>query len=320
MKISNFAILFVSVFICFFVILSFNIDTTTVATQATTEYKNMLITACHDAMSDISSANINNPVFEHPSSRNRTIRTFKKSLQMNFNTIVDANATELISLYIPVICLVDLNGFYIYYNDFYKDILGDTLYDTIETPIHTWSERYAQYICQFYLGEKLSVLNIDTGEIDTDTYYNIYQKYGIDFCKDYETFLLERDRIIISEINNAIEYYINYYNTIMVKDYSYEYTFTIPQVKGEDWAKLVTGPSIMAFLQAKPLSTNKTSINLYSLSGSELVRETSCIVSYLPDGRIYYHKYGCTSITEDSYVSNVINAVAAGAEACPDCR
>lgn len=297
MKLSHLVVLFAFVCLSFFLMFSLSVDKTSLAGNNNTKYTNMLITACHDAAKHIHFSTTSQTTMETTDKRNDVIDAFYKSLSLSLN-IPDTEENRIrMLLRVPVICLIDINGYYIYYNDYYLTDTNEELFKTIETPINTWSYQEINYICQFTLSDYVTVINKDTGHTYSGNYDKVYIETQLPVLKDYETFEQTRNKTVVESINSTLSYYINNYNALS-KDLNFQYTFMMPSVKGEDWSKMVSNPSIIGFLQGIEISDLKKSINLYSIAGGEVTKtgEYICEKSAL-DGLTYYHSSDCINLT-----------------------
>lgn len=94
----------------------------------------------------------------------------------------------------------------------------------------------------------------------------------------------EKNATIVSKINTEVEYYINYRN-VLAKNNEIPYGYTMPQIRGEDWHRLLENPTVISFLQGTQMSTGKELVNIYSTGGGELVKEHGYFVM---DGDYHY--------------------------------
>lgn len=284
MKISNYVIVFLSIALCFASVIFINIDITTTINRQNTEYSKILANACYDAAHTMNSGNIDQYgcVWKDSKDIDKTLDIFFTSLAYSFFDVKEPAKDEM-SLYSPVVCLVDMDGFYISYNVSFDDTISlvsdnpndKKLYGV--TPINTWSKTYGTVLVRFYLSDDVE-LYTNSGI----TYYgnreDVYNEItaesfatSVEFLKDKDSFNDEKNSVIVQKINNQCQYYINNHNMLGDR-YEAKYVFSMPELAGDDWARVVQTPTILAFLQGYSTNTDKKLLNVYSLGGGELVR------------------------------------------------
>ena len=59
----------------------------------------------------------------------------------------------------------------------------------------------------------------------------------------------------------------------------------MPEISGEDWSRLLQNPTVISFLQGRSVAQKNKIINIYSLSGGELMQK----YHYFIDENDYYH-------------------------------
>jgi len=96
----------------------------------------------------------------------------------------------------------------------------------------------------------------------------------------------------LEQVNSKFEYYLDNMNC-MNERYSLGYQVEMPKIEGEDWARMVAGPTVVGFLQGKQISHNTSFLNVYAYAGGELTRSgiTFCY-SEKTDG-ITVHRSDC---------------------------
>ena len=103
------------------------------------------------------------------------------------------------------------------------------------------------------------------------------------FLMNDDEFNANKNELIIQEINEKCEYYINRHNVIG-DSYENQYTFTMPEIAGEDWARLLKNPTMISFLQGYSSKADNRYLNIYALGGGELVQN----YHYFIDGDEYH--------------------------------
>lgn len=108
--------------------------------------------------------------------------------------------------------------------------------------------------------------------------------YQLD-CPGNIAFDIVKNDVIIRSLNHQIEYYINKHN-LSADDYNQKYTFTMPEISGEDWSRLLQNPTVISFLQGRhTMQEDNNFLNIYSLAGGEIMEK----YHYFIDDTGVYH-------------------------------
>lgn len=324
MKLSNYVLFFVFIFLCLFGVASYVIEMQSVAGIMETKYANALTAACHDAVKTADCNTVEIGVFDSENKREKAIDVFFQSLFLSFNT--EGTKKEELPLYVPVICVIDKNGYYLSYTANYTDEYGPAIKRVI-TPLNTWSTQSSDgvYTVQFNLNNDVSVCDRTSGTIVEGDAIDVYKKLNkpavlnfLDYSvSDFETI---KKQTIIQKTNAEIEYYINQHNFVG-KQYGIQYRFTMPETKEEDWARALQGPTVLAFMQGKIVNSADTTLNIYSLAGGEIKKMK--YVYYIDRETNTYHRSDCSFITKrmkrKSYTS-ATECAKKGAYPCEHCN
>ena len=73
-------------------------------------------------------------------------------------------------------------------------------------------------------------------------------------------------------------------HNVIGDSYENQYSFEMPEVKGEDWSRLLQNPTVISFLQGYSTKADNRLLNVYSLGGGELVKN----YHYFIDGDVYH--------------------------------
>ncbi len=314
MKMTDYILMYIAIGFCFGAIIFFNINLQGKAEILNTEYANKLAAACHDAAATIQKTEIDNygSAWSRQEKRKETLDVFYDTLAYSFNAEYSTKFDEIV-LYTPVVCLIDIDGFYISYNVVfdetgYVDIPANAMDRNAVLPINTWSAPCpgsSGYIIRYRLNDNVDVITdenrVYSGErnevfarikADKERILAGYHADDLNELKNLltndEVFVKERNNLIIRQINSQIEYYINQHNTIG-DGYEQKYTFTMPEVSGEDWARLLENPTVISFLQGRSAKLKNRLLNVYSLAGGELAKE----YHYFITNENGYKEYHC---------------------------
>ncbi len=320
MKFSDYTLIFMGIAICFCTISFINVDLTQKAAAKNVEYANKLTLACYDAAQTMNSENIERygRVWNSEDDLNDTLSVFYNSLVYSFDWDNAGRVNEM-ALYTPVVCFIDIDGYYISHNVVFDtsgmvEIPSDAEKRNGLTTLNTWTKSYGGVLLRFYLSDYVEVYALDGTKFSgnrNDVYDKICEDLpggtevtNLSFITDDEEFNSQKNELIVREINKQCEYYINNHNVIGNNSLS-KYTFEMPEVEGEDWSRLLESPTVISFLQGYSTVSDNRTLNVYALAGGELVENCH----YFIKG----DEYHC--IESDPDVVKVVNIVTTPYEA-----
>lgn len=312
MKLSNFIILFLGIAACFIFVAFTNIDITQKTNVENTEFSTKLSSACYDAAQSMKTENVEHfgKVWHNEEDLLDTLTVFYNSLVYSFNWDNQGRVNEM-ALYTPVVCLVDLDGYYISHNVVFNTTGTVSIPDDAEkrnglSALNTWTKSYNGVILRYFLNDNVEVYCGDGSKVEGNR-YKVYELLSekhpgeaaeLSFIINDDEFNSRKNELIVREINKQCEYYINRHNVIGDSYYN-QYQFEMPEVAGEDWSRLLQNPTVISFLQGYSARTSDNYLNVYSLAGGELVKN----YHYFIDG----DEYHC--IEAESGVTKSINTV-----------
>ena len=287
MKFSNFILIFMGIALCLGLIIFINADITQKANTQNIEYANKLTSACFDAAQTMNTENVEkySCVWNDEEDLMDTLDTFYNSLVYSFNWD-NAGRVEEMALYTPVVCLIDINGYYISHNVVFNTSGTVTIPSDAEkrnglTALNTWTKSYGGVLLRYYLNDYVEVYATDGSKYEgnrNDVYALLLEKrpgstevVELAFLTNDAEFNSRKNELIIREINNQCEYYINRHNVIG-DNYEMQYTFEMPEVAGEDWSRMLQNPTVISFLQGYSTKADNRMLNIYALGGGELVQ------------------------------------------------
>ena len=280
----KYVIIFMAVMMSLFGIVSSQTDLQTAANIKNRQYTKYLTSATTDAASEMVTEAKEAVVMPYKSSRERVVNTFFSSLAVNFGYDTGEDLTKL-RMYVPVVCMIDTDGYYIAYNKDFITPDGVPSLESAITTINTWSNSTAHIIIRYYLGNKVDVTFNDnkffTGKY-SEIYNEVLKQYGnssvyvtelksLGFNDRYE-FERIRNETIIQDIQDKVEYYINNQNKVAAA-LQPEYIFEMPLTKSDDWVRLLENPTVISFMQGIRISDTAKYLNIYSLGGGEVRRD-----------------------------------------------
>ena len=270
--------------------------------------------------------------------KEEAVRAFYDSLSASLG-IADAPVSRRdLSLYVPVICVTDKDGFYINYN-MLSGSAGDTEVKRCWTEkiSYTYREttapagyRATGFIIRFLGGTECVVYDTngvlgpsgtayrmdvsDLSEYDFSTTLNGGMNY-YSIINHPDVYDERRAEVISTTMSNYLNYYCNRHNEVAERA-GVIYRFSIPAFDSAVYLRAVENASFLAFFQGYPIPGTDQVFNRYSVSNSQVVSATA----YYIDDTGLYHRDGCplTYTTVDVEFSEH-DAAAMGAYACPKC-
>lgn len=273
-------------------------------------------------------------LYSTPEARESAVETFFEvfTKSMGMSTVTD---TYFMARYlVPVIVMVDNDGYYIMYAKTNNADSGDgKVYTDIITPLNTWEELVEEFSIRYYLiSSYVEVTDTSANKIFKGTPNDVYDKmkktYGesyisskLAFLGDANSFKSKKNDVVLSTLQESINYMINTHNTFF-NTYDVNYSFVMPQIKG-DFQDVLEGPTFLAFEQGRQtLDTGDSIANIYALASSDIVGLKPCYI-IKKDGELLYHYANCPDITEEEKENAICGTAkycaSHGAQPCRDC-
>lgn len=335
MRLNHWMIIFISIFMGLGTIHLYNSMISSKSAQFNTDYANYLITATEGSVASVYEDMDSNSLFSTQHKREKAINVFYESLRKCFNYDASFYA-ERIYYYVPCVFLIDTDGYYIEYTTEYTDDSGHAAFSEIITPINKWAKIYSSggahsgtfYNVEYHLDNSVTVeyKNNDNQIASISGKYSaVYEKLGrpaaLHALSSYDRFEAERTSFIISTLQTQMEYYINIHDESLNQFNNIQYQFTLPEIAGEDWARLIDMPTVVSFLQGVQTPSTNGYLNIYAFAGSELELQCSYFVTEESDGVKYYHRESCplvsSNVLKEGY--SMKKAAQDGAFPCPHC-
>ena len=264
-----------------------------------TEYTNKLTSACYDAAQSMQEKNIEEYgcVWHNEQDIENTLNVFYSSLAYSLNREgAGRSQIDEIALYTPMVVLIDVNGYYVSHNIVF-DESGMVEMDPIEkerisskrgiTGLNTWSEDLGgDKKIRYFLNDDVEVY-LNTGRVYRGDRFDVYQRMendnGTDPVPGDLGFIIDqpvgddrkfnerKNQFITKEINAACDYYLNRHNIIGSYD-DLQYSFELPDIPGEQWARMIQNPTVISFLQGYSTTVAGKLINTYALAAGELIK------------------------------------------------
>lgn len=296
MKITNLALIFILIIFPFSYIKGLQVKAQKVVQHTEQLYDQYITTAIQDAAVALKFNEQQEFEAKYESmkrlraNKEQAVAAFMQTLYLNFKITDDPISQRVLAAYIPVILVVDYDGYYIYAVEEYTNVNGEVEFK------HVWKPKkpYA-YVDQ--AGNSLS--------FTLDDYVHAYEQGSRKWSKGFQPDLAgsstipllqksdEFDEIRRSTIVNAIQqdlaFYINHHN-IYARQYGISYMFTLPLISEEEWNNTINDMGVIAFIQGIPIGDKY--YNNYVLGGSRLLKKP-VIYGAIRDGIKIYYRSNC---------------------------
>lgn len=245
--------------------------------------------------------------------KNEVLNTFFASLYSSLGIISDKAAQAEVEMYIPVILLCDIDGYYVYYYDEYKSSDDNTYVERVWTEKMPYSYEDDNFIYRFtltdmvYIYDENNVLKQDDNVImcEYSEFKNnpIYTEFRTRYCNNIllndEHYELVRKESIINKLEEVMSYYTSRHNIIASRQ-GITYTFSFPTGRQDEWAEYINDVNILVVFQGYPYGPDRNyTYNKVASSTANIVKKDK----YYVEERSWYklaHRQGCEKITESS--------------------
>lgn len=298
MKWTNIAILFFLLELSLFVILDMRTTNLTSVINQKIEYNKELDSAIDDGVMNLVEVDSQRNLILN---REIAVKQFYQSLYANFGIMGNERLEGKMRGYVPVILVTDEDGFYLYYSDAYK-LEGETLITQRWSEKQPYAYETSNYIINFTLGTYLKVYDKNTHEIYEGEYKELIGMFQKTLLAEEETFHTVRRHIIISTIEENMNYYINKHNNIAYQ-YGITYQFWLPEIDKTDWYRTIDDISMLVIFQGYPFSSACfDTYNRYAIGGARIKKARVYFITE-ESGRKYYHKSGCSHLSNSTYTT-----------------
>ena len=274
-------------------------------------------------------------------SKEKAASSFFMSLYSSFDLLSDKKSQEKLNLYIPVITVMEDDGYYIFFSDEYNSADGYTYI------AKHWSEKYPYYyedpdfVYSFTLGDMITIFdknNILGGGQEQSVYSMDYHNVQIDsrfaafrtlrpssILLNDEAFGLVRKGAIIKSLEESMSYYASHHNNIASR-YGITYNFHLPVMKEDEWAARIDNVGIMVIFQGYPYgSLPEETYNRVASAGAKISKSE---VYYIEQKGWYliYHKDTCPELLKEGIILreepeyDPLACISKGSYSCPVCR
>lgn len=306
MKIYHFALLFLIFFLGAVIKTDISIGKLKAITNEKNDIEASLSSATSDALNYLSktgsygAGSIN---------KEEVLNTFFSSLYSSLGIISDASAQAEIEIYIPVILLCDVDGYYVYYYDEYKAADGNSYVERRWTEKMPYSYEDDYFIYRFtltdkvYLHDKNNIFNQGKSVIDSEykefqnnpVYADFRARYGDSILLKDEEYELVRKGSIMNKLEEVMAYYTSKHNIIASRQ-GITYAFSFPEGRQDEWAQYIDDVNILVVFQGYPYGPDRNyTYNKVASSGANIIKKPKY---YVEEKSWYYliHLQSCEKI------------------------
>lgn len=334
-------VFFLGILSVFIFIYSYRVDLKSSYKTQTTRYVADLRSATNAALEAAkkNATEDNNDVvmrlFATEKSRRASSNAFFITLYQALGLEYDSVGQSEMQYRIPMLCLMDYDGYYIGYNS----VDGREGHFVI-TNINTWTDvsedADSRYIIQYYLGPECNVTVTDTmtGKSYTGRFDQAFSYFGsplgLEVLSSKTKYEDARLDAVLTDTVEVMDIYIDQYNYIANgqdgnSERALHYDFTLPTVDRANWANLMDKPSVLGFLQGPSVADYSSfeELNIFSFSGYELEEGIEYVITKEDDGSYTYHQKECSHVNSLKIVGKFTSkkeCAKRGAWPCPYCK
>lgn len=296
-----------------------------------------LDTALDDGVTKLAEVDDNNNIIIN---KDAVVNSFFMSLYSTFAVISDKENQEKLNLYVPVITVMQEDGYYIFYSDEFKGS------DGCSYVANRWSEKFpfyyedSDFIYRFTLGDVIHIYdknNLLSGGSDIVSYSMDYHDFQTDsafaafrtarpssFLLNDELYNLIRKGTIMNCLENSMAYYTSRHNRIASLN-GITYNFSLPSVNEEEWEAYLNDIGMFVVFQGYPFGNGiGETYNKVAAAGAKVTKNE---VYYIEQKGWYfiYHRSSCSGllksgiILRDEPFYDPQECVKLGSYQCPVC-
>lgn len=218
------------------------------------------------------------------------IHAFYQTLFLNFGIINDPIAQRHLLNYIPVVAVIDYDGYYILAEEEYVGPDHEIRSDPVWQPKkpYAYSDSAGNSL-SFSLDDYVIAYERASNKWVEGKRSEVSTLVSIPLLNDSVVFEQVRRTTIVNAIQHDLEFFINKHNEVATK-YGISYTFTLPTISQEEWNNTINDVGIMAFIQGLPIGDLR--YNNYALGGGKVVKKP-VIHGMIINGVKYYFRETC---------------------------
>lgn len=316
MKVTDISILFVIIILPFVQILRIQTDN-----LQNTAYKNMVIDRYLDAaVEDASEAMVIRGEYNKVAfSRDKAFSAFCSTMFANFHVLGNEADQDRLMLYIPVMVLVDYDGYWVCSMEEYTNSEGNKEEKMVWKPKKPYGYESNGYVYLFTLDRQVKVLDISANRFYEGTQQDLKGDVPEEIILKDDLFEEVRKRTIMEAIKREVNDAINAHNTYANR-YGITYRFSPPSISDGDWYKNIEDIGFLAFFQGIPTGLRGMRYNSFALGAARIVRKGHYYIQQDANGLFYYHRETCSELTQREEVFDSPQECAMeGAFPCHNC-
>jgi len=243
------------------------------------------------------------------------------SLFLNLDVIGDEIAQKRIIGYIPVIVVIDYNGFYVLSSQEYTKAEGYKEISPVWKQKIPYSHTDGSYVYSFSLDNFLEVYDVSNGDFFSGLQEDLKSDITSEIIQQNDIFQDARRRTIVEAIQREVNYGINQHNQI-ARQFGITYSFSLPAIDKEEWYKTIDDVGILTFFQGMPIGIGNERYNNYALGAARVIKgHKYYLQTNSLNGITYYHRENCPLLlTKEELMDSRKDAAKAGALPCKECK
>lgn len=246
--------------------------------------------------------------------KEEVLNTFFASLYSSLGIISDASTRAEIEIYIPVILLCDVDGYYVYYYDEYKADDGNTYIERVWTEKMPYSYEDEHFIYRFTLSDMVYVYDKNNLLGMEEVIGSEYKEFGknplyADFRRNNSSCILLNDEeyelirkgTIMNKLEEVMAYYTSKHNFIAQRQ-GITYSFAFPIGNHDEWAEYIEDVNIIVVFQGYPYGPERNyTYNKIASAGANIVKKPRY---YVEEKSWYFlvHRQGCEEIKNNDMI------------------
>jgi len=265
------------------------------------------------------------------------VTKFYNSLYSTMGIISDRSKQAEIELYIPVILICDVDGYYLYYYDRYIGSDGQSYSSRVWSEKLPYTYQDENFVYRFMLTDQVNIYDVNNllgteNKVMQMNYHEIQvEEAYADFRSDHsDSFLLDdakyelvKKAAIIKQVEESLSNYTNRHNEI-ARQNGITYNFSFPVGQEEEWAGYMDDVNLLVVFQGYPYGANRDyTYNKVLSAGANVIKRDLYYVAK-KSWYLLAHKTGCSHLAESTTVleetfETIEECAKLGAYCCPEC-
>jgi hypothetical protein len=234
-------------------------------------------------------------------SRDKAYSAFCNTLFANFNVLGNETDQNNLMLYIPVMILVDYDGYWVCSIEEFINSEGSKEEKMIWKPKKPYGYESNGFVYLFTLDRQVKVLDISANKFYEGTQQELKGIVPEDIIVQDELFDAVRKRTVMEAIKKDVNDAINAHNAFATR-YGITYRFSPPSISEADWYRNIEDIGFLAFFQGIPIGLRGMRYNSFALGASRIVRKEHYYIQQAANGIFYYHRDTCSTLANKTEV------------------